>query len=210
MKLLGKIISRLLPGVVAASAACFYSVVISAAELPASINAQINSYQTVILVRHAERADVQNNDPGLSPAGKIRAIALAETLKDAGVTAILTTALQRTIQTAQPIAALRQITPQVVALQRTGQGSHIDAVVAAIRAPDLAKNAVVLVVGHSNTVPAIVGALGGPSLPNLCESDHASLFILTLDTAGGARLIRSQFGQPNPEGAPAGAAVTCK
>lgn len=153
--------------------------------------------RTVILVRHAEKADVQTNDPGLTPAGKTRANALAEALKDAGITAILTTALQRTIQTAQPIAALRGITPQVVALQRTGQGSHIDAVVAAIRAPDMAKKTVVLVVGHSNTVPAIVSALGGPLLPKLCESDYASLFVLTLDAAGGARVIRSQYGQVN-------------
>ena len=221
MKLLVRTMGPFMPKAVAvtAIAACFCSVVVSAAEVPAQVTVPENSYQTVILVRHAEKADAEGKpsaDQGLSPAGKSRAIALAEALKDAGVTAILTTSLQRTIQTAQPIAALRQIAPRVVALQRTGQGSHIDAVVAAIRAEAVKaertsqKNSVVLVVGHSNTVPAIVGALGGPLLANLCESDHAGLFILTIDAAGGTRVIRSKYGQMNAVISQGVDAVACK
>ncbi len=150
---------------------------------------------TVILVRHAEKVDDKTADPVLSAAGIVRAEALAAALKDAGITNIITTSLQRTILTAKPIAASRRITPQVMTIERNGLKQHIDAVVAAVRAPTLTKNAVVLVVGHSNTVPLIVAALGGPTLSQMCESDHSSLFVLLPDAAGGVRLIRSQYGQ---------------
>ncbi len=148
---------------------------------------------TVILVRHAEKAEEKLSDPLLSAAGLVRAESLAAALKDAGVVAILTSPLQRTILTAQPLAKARRITPQVIVLERGGIARHVEAVVAAIR--KLGAGDVVLVVGHSNTVPAIVEALGGPSMPMLCESDYANLLVLTADAAGGVRVIRSRYGQ---------------
>ena len=49
----------------------------------------------------------------------------------------------------------------------------------------------VLVVGHSNTVPAILAALGGERLRDLC--DYSSLF--TFSQRGATiSLIRSRFG----------------
>ncbi len=150
---------------------------------------------TVILVRHAEKVDDKTADPHLSAAGIVRAEALAAALKDAGITNIITTSLQRTILTAKPIAALRRIAPQVMTIERGGIKQHIDAVVAAVRAPTVTKNTVVLVVGHSNTVPLIVAALGGPTIPQMCESDHSSMFVLLPDATGGVRLIRSEYGQ---------------
>jgi hypothetical protein len=52
---------------------------------------------------------------------------------------------------------------------------------------------VVLVVGHSNTVPAIITALGGPSMPDLSESDYDDLFLLVPGPEGAARLVRSSY-----------------
>jgi len=53
-------------------------------------------------------------------------------------------------------------------------------------------------VGHSNTVPAIIEALGGPRMPDICESVYANLFIL-VPGAGEARLVRSRYGAADPE-----------
>lgn len=148
---------------------------------------------TVILVRHAEKADGNATDPVLSAAGIMRAQALIAALKDAGVSAIITTSLQRTILTAQPLAKARGNTPQVIAIERGGLDQHVQAVVAAIR--KFGAGDVVLVVGHSNTVPAIAEALGAPTMPVICESDYANLLVLTADVAGGVRLIRAKYGQ---------------
>ncbi len=51
---------------------------------------------TVIVVRHAERAAVEGQDPPLSEAGEQRARALIEAVGDAGVRAIYATQFQRT------------------------------------------------------------------------------------------------------------------
>ena len=60
---------------------------------------------------------------------------------------------------------------------------------------------VVLVVGHSNTIPAIIAALGGPRVPDICESVYANLFML-VPGAGEVRLVRSRYGAADPEPGP--------
>jgi hypothetical protein len=52
----------------------------------------------------------------------------------------------------------------------------------------------VLVVGHSNTVPAIVAALGAPRPRDLCDSEYDQLFVVVIGDAGPPRLIRSRYG----------------
>ncbi|MEI6737776.1 MAG: phosphoglycerate mutase family protein [Pseudomonadota bacterium] len=177
-----------------ASVAALMAPLCSIANASAAETAALAALPMVILVRHAEKADDKAADPVLSAAGIARAEALAVALKDAGVTAIITTTLQRTILTAKPIAAAHGIMPQTIPIQRDGLKLHIDAVTAAIRGHRAQKNAVVLVVGHSNTVPLIVNALGGPPLPILCEADYSSLFVVTPASSGGVRVVRSQFG----------------
>ena len=161
----------------------------------------------VLLVRHAEKAGPTGDVP-LSPAGVARAESLAAALADARVTAIVVTPTVRTRATARPLAAARGLTPEEVALGATVD-AHAAAVAAAVRRHS---GGVVLVVGHSNTVPAIVAALGGPRLPELCDGEYSNLFVLSLD-AGGAggdggnappaatRLVRSRYGASDASGA---------
>ncbi len=146
--------------------------------------------RTVILVRHAEKA-APDGDPRLSAAGQARATALAAALAGARVSAIITTQYQRTQATAAPTAASAGVTPEIVPTG-TAVPAHAAAVAAAVwRYPP---GAVILVVGHSNTIPPIIAALGGPRLPDLCDPEYATLFILTLPRAGPARLIRASYG----------------
>lgn len=162
----------------------------------------------VLLVRHAEKA-APTGDVPLSPAGVERAEALAAALADAGVSAIIVTPTIRTRATARPLAAARGLTLEEVALGGTPVDAHAAAVAAAVRRH---AGGVVLVVGHSNTVPAIVAALGGPRLPELCDAEYSNLFALVVDagTIGGdganarpatARLVRSRYGAPDAVGA---------
>ena len=130
--------------------------------------------QVVVLVRHAEKAD-QSADPLLSEAGQVRAAALREEA-EFDFDEILVTPLQRTQLTAAPSAAASHVTPTVIPLDG-GLAGHVEAIVARVRA--LPPTAKVLVVGHSNTIPVIVRALGGTSadMPD-CEYDRLTIVIL--------------------------------
>lgn len=149
----------------------------------------------VILVRHAERDTAPPRDPALTAAGALRAQALAEALAGTRVTSVITTQFQRTRLTAQPIAAANGITPIIVSAGGP-TSAHVEAVAAAVRARPA--DAVVLVVGHSNTIPAIVGALGGPKLSDLCDTQYSMLYILEFPRAGTPRFIQTKYGAADP------------
>jgi phosphohistidine phosphatase SixA len=147
----------------------------------------------VVLVRHAEKAATPADDPPLTAAGTQRALALEHALHSIAVTAIVTSEYRRTRDTAEPLARSRGITPQVVQAGGAPAAAHVQAVVAAVRRHT---SGVVLVVGHSNTVPAIIAALGGQRMRDICDGDYDNLFILSPGAAGstGPTLLRMHFG----------------
>lgn len=133
--------------------------------------------QMVIVVRHAERADggaaapgsmTTGNDPELSDAGKARAEKLATMLADAGVVAIYTTEFRRTKDTAAPLAAKIGVKVEPVT------SKDVASVVAKIKSHT---TGAVLVVGHSNTVPQIIKALGGASV-TVADDEYDSVFFV--------------------------------
>jgi broad specificity phosphatase PhoE len=135
------------------------------------VSASIASAQPiVVIVRHAEKAINGGNDPDLSSAGRARAEALARILKDSGITAIFTSEFKRTQETAAPMATSAHVTPTVVAAKDTA------ALVA--RLHQLHGNA--LVVGHGDTIPNIVKALGINSPINIPDVDYSELLIVIL------------------------------
>jgi len=128
----------------------------------------------VLIVRHAERADagttpVAGADPNLSDAGLSRAKSLAAMLKDAGITAIFVTQYKRTQQTAAPLATALGITPVTI------QSADTAALVAKVKASP----GNVLVVGHSNSVPAVIKGLGVDAPVVVEESEFDNLFIVS-------------------------------
>jgi broad specificity phosphatase PhoE len=147
---------------------------------------------TVILVRHAEKASQTESDPVLSAEGSQRAKDLAVALADAGVGSVITTHLQRTKLTAAALLEATKLTPIVV---QAGGATHAADVAAAVRARPAGET--VLVVGHSNTVNAIIGALGGPKMANICDSQYSNLYILQM-TAPAPKLIRANYGKADP------------
>jgi phosphohistidine phosphatase SixA len=132
--------------------------------------------RTVFLVRHAERADTSAGtaakpgaDPSLSDAGRVRAVSLASMLRDAGISAIFVTEFKRTQETAAPLAKALGIAPTVIASK--------DAAGLIALLKQTGGNA--LVVGHSNTVPELVKALGVTIPVSIGDGDYDNLFILT-------------------------------
>jgi broad specificity phosphatase PhoE len=140
------------------------------------IAAPVSAQGTIFLVRHAERADqpagagaMMATDPELSPAGRARAESLAAMLKDSGITAIFTTQYTRTRQTAEPIAKALGLDVQAL------NARDLDGLVAKVKAA----TGNVLVVGHSNTVPDTIKALGVESEVTIAETEYDNLFIVT-------------------------------
>jgi broad specificity phosphatase PhoE len=146
---------------------------------------------TVIVVRHAEKAAAPTNDPPLTDAGHARAAALWSAIRDAGVTTVITTQYARTVQTAAPSVAQLGVKPEVVT---AGGASHPADVAAAVKRH---KGETVLVVGHSNTVPGIIAALGAKQPSAICDSEYDNLYVVTLDGAK-ATVVRGRFGAPSP------------
>lgn len=148
--------------------------------------------QTVILVRHAEKVDA-SADPVLSEAGQARAYALAVVLSGSDLTHVFTSPLQRTVLTARLAAQAHAINPEVISLEG-GTEAHVRRVAERVRA--LPDDAVVLVVGHSNTVPLIAGALGetGPSEMRDCEYDR--LTVISVEDDGDSPAVVARYGEP--------------
>lgn len=145
--------------------------------------------QTVVVVRHAEKADA-SADPVLSDAGQARAQALAMLLADFHPDHVFVSPLQRTRLTAQPTAEARGVSPEPIGFDG-GTPAHIDAIVGRVRA--LPADAHVLIVGHSNTAPLIARALGHADAADMpdCEYDRVTTLHLTPE---GAHAQVSRYG----------------
>ena len=138
----------------------------------------------IFLVRHAERAAISGHvpsDTGLSSVGHKRAEALARVLQDAQIAAVYTTEYKRTRETAAPVAQSLGIQPEVI------PGDDLRGLIAKLKA----SSGNVLVVGHSNTLPQIINALGVPSRVTVAESDYDNLFLVVLERP--PRLIHLRY-----------------
>jgi len=144
----------------------------------------------VIAVRHAERADDgaerAARDPALSEVGSDRARCLARTLEHAGVTRVFSTDYVRTRSTARPVAEALGL--EVEGYDPRALGTFADVLRDA--------GGVVVVVGHSNTTPALVDALGGESVSPIDEHEYDRLYTVFLGDGG----VRSTLTRYCPAG----------
>jgi predicted amidohydrolase YtcJ/phosphohistidine phosphatase SixA len=109
---------------------------------------------SVIVVRHAEKGEdaAHPKDPPLSTAGQQRAGRLAQMLKETPVAAAYATPYRRTRDTLAPLAMQKKI--QVTEITAAGLGPLMQAIARH------STGETVVIAGHSNTVPAILAALG--------------------------------------------------
>lgn len=119
---------------------------------------------TVLLVRHAERA----ND-SLNQAGHERAQKLTHIVYKAGVTAIYATEYNRTQQTVQPVADFLKMEPIIY--------SSVNTLVNQVLADH--NGDVVLVAGHSNTVPTIATQFGAEGIEAALIEDFDNMLVVS-------------------------------
>lgn len=141
--------------------------------------------QKIYLVRHAEKEP--GRDPQLTPEGRLRAVDLAAYLKAAKLSAIYSTNLRRTRQTAGPISLATEI-PVIFY-----DPSKLEEFATQLRA----RSGNILVVGHSNTTPDLAAALGGEAGAPIVEAtEYDRLYVLTIKDATVVTEIQ-HFGKPS-------------
>ena len=124
----------------------------------------------------------------LSEAGRARANRLAALLKNAGVTAIYSTDFVRTLETAEPLARALKI--EVRKYSATGANGNPDLKPLAARLKAEHPRDTVLVVGHSNTVPPLLKALGCAEDITIAASQYDDLFAVVPRVDGPPVLLR--------------------
>lgn len=147
----------------------------------------------IIVVRHAERGTDSPSDPSLTEAGQRRAEALARAAEDAGVTAVYTTQYRRTRDTGAPLA--QKLGLRVTALEASA--ANMASYPSMLREEILSRHRgeTVVVVGHSNTVPALVQALSGRAVAPLTEAEYDRFFVVVVPESGQGRVIKARYGQ---------------
>lgn len=120
------------------------------------VKKQTARHATVMFVRHAEALPRTqgNQNPALAKDGVARAKRWATALRAAGVTKIYATELIRTQLTAAPLA-------KALGLEVQRYSARKSVAFANDTLRNLKNGEVVVVAGHSNTVPHMVKALGG-------------------------------------------------
>ena len=147
------------------------------------------------LVRHAERADAgmdDQPDPELSDVGRARAEELARFLGEAGITSIHSTPYHRTMQTAMPLAEALGVD---IETYNPGDAEGMEAFRAGLRSPGRH-----LVVGHSNTTPALVEQLGGDPVSAIAVEEYDRIYVLHVTSGGDVNSTLLRFGAFAPGG----------
>ena len=160
-----------------------WPVVVAAIAILAA-TAPARAQKAVLLVRHAEKVD-ESDDPLLSAAGKARARALARHLRTAGVKAIYVTQYKRTGLTAAPLAASAGLEPIVI------RSDARQELVDRIRKDH--PNDVVLVVGHSDSVPEVLRLLGHPEPVTIGAAEYDNLFVAIPNKGGPPTVLRLRY-----------------
>lgn len=151
---------------------------------------------TVVVVRHAEKViEAENRDPLLTDAGNERAEALARLLRDVPIEAVYSSSYKRTRLTAAPAAKQAGIEVRI----RDPRDSE------GLRDEILEEHAggAVLVVGHSNTVPSVLAALGIEDPPAIADDAYDDCFLVLVPEEGEPALLHLHYGaisaDPVPE-----------
>ena len=145
---------------------------------------------TVFLVRHAEKAKKPADNPGLTWEGKTRAKALAEILESVTLDALFSSDYTRTKSTLAPLAEAKGLE---ITIYDAGDSEALVRRILEQHYEDT-----VVIAGHSNTVPALVQALGGEAQP-LSDQDYDNLFVVTLHPNGSVSTLNLHYGNKDKE-----------
>lgn len=148
----------------------------------------------VFLVRHAEKATMPADDPGLNDLGKERAEELSRILAMSNVNNgpdhVFVSQYRRSLETARPL--IRDTGLPVSEYRAQDSAALVDELLGNFRGQTI------LVVGHSNTVAEIIELLGGKApAQELTELDYDDLYIVSIPRFGRRQTVRIKYGREN-------------
>ena len=147
------------------------------------------STTVVVLVRPAEKEAGTIDDPPLSPDGEQRAQTLAQMLGETSgvgrLNAIYVSDSRRAQQTIAPLADRLGKRPSVI------PGGDVGAIASRLsRGHD---GETVLFVGNDTSVPQLVHELTGVDVGRSTESEHDTLYVVSIPTFGRASVLRLRY-----------------
>lgn len=154
---------------------------------------------TVYLVRHAEKAAEPPGDPPLLESGVARSRELARVLARAGIRIVYSSQFLRTKQTAGPVADRLGLEVVVIPIgsRTTDPGGVARESISGIAEAIYGNGGkTALIVGHSNTIPEVIRALGCGDVPAIGDKDYDDLFVVTVTARGKATLAHLKYGNP--------------
>ena len=152
---------------------------------------------TIFIVRHAEKAETPPQDPPLSEKGSRRAAELARVLSASHIKAVYTSQFQRTRLTGETVAKQSGASTEAFVLKSdpanprriSDQSTQESATKLLAHVGES-----VLVVGHTNSIPDLIKALGGGSVAAIDEKTYDDLFIVTVFAKGQAQVAHLKYG----------------
>lgn len=137
---------------------------------------------TIIMLRHAEKVADGSKDPHLTEEGQQRAKAYARIFGLLKPDAIYSSNYHRTISTAKPLAEKHEMDIQIYDPRE--QPSFLDKLLRDH------PGGTVVVVGHSNSLPAAANyLLKQHVLEELPETEYSKVFVLSVMPDGSAKLL---------------------
>ena len=129
-----------------------------------------NQVSTIILIRHAEKAEAHSKDPSLSDRGKKRAEALVQLFKEMPIDSFYATPYKRTTETITPIAKANG--KEVLSYNPSDKNSIAEMI-------QSGKGKKIMIAGHSNTIPPMVNALIGKNeFTTMDENEYGKIWIV--------------------------------
>jgi broad specificity phosphatase PhoE len=154
---------------------------------------ELQATTTIIFFRHAEQTSHDEADPPLSEAGQRRVAELTRQLVDAdvvaGIDAIYSTSYKRSMDTVRPMA------DQLDLPVNTYDADDTEQVLETILKNH--KGKIILVVGHSNTLPVMIANLGASkNVPPIAQYEFDNIYIISIPWFGKTKTIRLRIGEP--------------
>ena len=148
---------------------------------------------TIIFVRHAEESSLNEDNSSLTREGEIRSAELARQLVDAdviaGIDAIYSTSFQYSKETALPISKALNIPIEIYDISDT------ELIIEDIIKQH--KGKIILVVGHSNTIPLMIGNMGASKdVPKIDDNEYDNIYLVSIPWFGKTKTIRLRYGLP--------------
>ncbi len=132
-----------------------------------------NDCSTFYLIRHAEKVRINktDKDPALNEKGMIRALNWRDFFIDKDISKIYSTNYKRTLETVKPIEVAMGLTAILYSPSSIDYKNFISS----------NKGEIVLVVGHSNTIPDFVNELINDQVySQIDDLNNSNLYIVSL------------------------------